>query len=290
MVTPSLFNNPPTTHRCTPANGTVGGNGVYRYGAEGLPHRQLGRHELRVDVILQLTPPPDLTVPVVVPVSPGVGATSVVVTSPIVTRFSESVVASTIAMTVRPTGGSPIAGALAYDDASTTATFTPTAPLAPATTYTVSVAGATDPSGNAIAPLTWSFTDIGRRVGLPVHALRGHGPGVPAAADTAALTVGVKFRSDTNGFVAGVRFYKGAGNGGTHTGSLYAAHGTRLATGTFTNETGDGLADAPLQPTGARHRRDHLRRRILRTAGALLGERWLLHQQLRPGTAAGPRT
>jgi hypothetical protein len=37
-----------------------------------------------------------------------------------------------------------------------------------------------------------------------------------------------------------VRFYKGAGNTGTHTGRLYAANGTLLATATFTNETASG--------------------------------------------------
>ena len=37
-----------------------------------------------------------------------------------------------------------------------------------------------------------------------------------------------------------MRFYKGAGNNGTHTGSLWTASGTLLATGTFTNETASG--------------------------------------------------
>jgi hypothetical protein len=43
-----------------------------------------------------------------------------------------------------------------------------------------------------------------------------------------------------NGEVTGVRFYQGAGNGGTHTGSLWSASGTRLATGTFENESASG--------------------------------------------------
>ena len=240
-ATPALFNNPlDDAPLHAPANGTVGGNGVYRYGAEGYPTDSWAATSYGVDVTLQLTPPPDLTIPVAVPVSPGVGATSVVDTSPIITRFSESVVASTISLTVTPASGSPVAGTLGYDDATTTATFTPTAPLAPATTYTVRVSGATDPSGNRIAPVTWSFTTSADDSDCPCTIFEDTIPAVPAAADTAALTVGVKFQSDTNGFIAGVRFYKGAGNGGTHTGSLYAADGTRLATGTFTNETATG--------------------------------------------------
>ena len=52
--------------------------------------------------------------------------------------------------------------------------------------------------------------------------------------------LGVKFTSSVNGWVAGVRFYKGAGNNGTHTGTLWSSTGTQLATGTFTNETASG--------------------------------------------------
>src|SRR5436309_7861647 len=45
------------------------------------------------------------------------------------------------------------------------------------------------------------------------------------------------FRS---GQVIGVRFYKGAGNTGTHTGSLWSPTGTLLATATFAGETDSG--------------------------------------------------
>ena len=50
----------------------------------------------------------------------------------------------------------------------------------------------------------------------------------------------MKFQSSVSGWVAGVRFYKGAGNTGTHTGSLWTASRHLLATGTFTNETASG--------------------------------------------------
>ncbi len=40
--------------------------------------------------------------------------------------------------------------------------------------------------------------------------------------------------------MTGVRFYKGAGNSGTHTGTLWSSTGSRLATGTFTNESASG--------------------------------------------------
>ena len=64
-------------------------------------------------------------------------------------------------------------------------------------------------------------------------------PGVVDAADN-AVQLGVKFRSDVAGTIRGIRFYKGAGNTGTHVGSLWSSTGTRLATATFTNETASG--------------------------------------------------
>src|SRR5213078_770360 len=53
-------------------------------------------------------------------------------------------------------------------------------------------------------------------------------------------TLGVKFRSDVNGSVTGIRFYKGAGNNGTHTGLLYSSAGAVLAQATFSGETASG--------------------------------------------------
>jgi hypothetical protein len=52
--------------------------------------------------------------------------------------------------------------------------------------------------------------------------------------------LGVKFTADRNGLISGIRFYKAAGNTGTHVGNLWTASGTRLATATFTGETASG--------------------------------------------------
>ncbi|MFY0576482.1 DUF4082 domain-containing protein [Cystobacter fuscus] len=65
-------------------------------------------------------------------------------------------------------------------------------------------------------------------------------PAVAAADDGAAVELGVRFRSDAPGRIMGVRFYKGAGNTGTHTGSLWSASGALLATATFQDETASG--------------------------------------------------
>ena len=63
---------------------------------------------------------------------------------------------------------------------------------------------------------------------------------VQATWDTSPNELGVKFRSDVDGFVSGIRFYKGSLNTGTHVGHLWTRTGTALATATFTNETSSG--------------------------------------------------
>ncbi|OLD80869.1 MAG: hypothetical protein AUF67_10465 [Acidobacteria bacterium 13_1_20CM_58_21] len=52
--------------------------------------------------------------------------------------------------------------------------------------------------------------------------------------------MGVAFRSDVGGYIAGIRFYKNSANTGTHVGSLWGSSETLLATATFTSETSSG--------------------------------------------------
>ena len=65
-------------------------------------------------------------------------------------------------------------------------------------------------------------------------------PAHPADPDSNAVEVGVKFTSDVNGLLMGVRFYKSSTNTGTHIGNLWSSTGTLLATATFSNETASG--------------------------------------------------
>src|SRR5262249_54635383 len=46
--------------------------------------------------------------------------------------------------------------------------------------------------------------------------------------DTNAVEVGVKFEASVSGRITGIRFYKGADNGGTHAGHLWSAAGSLL--------------------------------------------------------------
>jgi hypothetical protein len=65
-------------------------------------------------------------------------------------------------------------------------------------------------------------------------------PEIADAGDAHSIELGVKFSSEVNGSVTGIRFYKASTNTGTHIGSLWSASGTLLASATFTNETASG--------------------------------------------------
>jgi len=73
-------------------------------------------------------------------------------------------------------------------------------------------------------------------------------PANQSAGDSNATSLGVQFQSQTSGYIAGVRFYKGTGNGGTHVGSLWTAKHTLLAQATFTNESATGWQDVSFSP------------------------------------------
>ena len=102
-------------------------------------------------------------------------------------------------------------------------------------------------------------------------------PVVSDSQDTGAVTLGLKFTSSADGFIKGLRYYRDAANAGTHTGKLWKADGTELASLTF-DDSGSGWQTAnfssPVSITG----RNHLRRELLRTERSLLRGRGRLHQ------------
>jgi len=65
-------------------------------------------------------------------------------------------------------------------------------------------------------------------------------PNIPSQNDPNAIELGVKFRADVDGYITGIRFYKGDLNTGTHIGNLWTSGGALLASATFVNETASG--------------------------------------------------
>src|SRR4029077_5672960 len=65
-------------------------------------------------------------------------------------------------------------------------------------------------------------------------------PALIETGDASAVELGVRFRTDIDGTISGIRFYKGSGNTGTHIGTLWSNAGAQLASVTFSGETASG--------------------------------------------------
>ncbi|MGZ3599858.1 MAG: DUF4082 domain-containing protein [Ktedonobacterales bacterium] len=221
-----------------PLHAPAGNNGLYSYGSSQFPTQTYGSTNYWVDVVFN-SQFVDTTNPAVASVSPSSGATNAPLAAAVSASFNKNVVSSSIQFTLTGPNASQIAGTIGYNSTTYTATFTPSSPLAVNTTYTATVSGATDSSGNTMkAPYTWSFTTVPP---CPCYLFAPTAtPAVVSANDLDAVELGLKFTADVNGYINGIRFYKGTTNTGTHTGSLWSSSGQLLATATFTNETASG--------------------------------------------------
>jgi len=166
-----------------PASGTVTGNPQFvNYQANGTGNYQLASNSPcigagtstdmpRTDFLGVIRPasgPYDIgpyqysastILPTVTSEGPGNNATGVSVSTSCVFTFNEPVQTSTIVLTLKSAAGSIIPTSFAYNTATNTVTFTPTANLAYSTTYTAIVSGARDMNGNFMAQLvTETFT------------------------------------------------------------------------------------------------------------------------------------
>jgi chitodextrinase len=209
-----------------PANG-----GVYSYGASGVfPTSTYLASNYWVDVIFSAADTASPTVPA------GLTATA---SSP-----------SQVNLSWAPsTDNVRVAGYRLFRGGTQIATVTGTSyqntGLAASTTYSYTVA-AYDAAGNTSAQsAAASATTLGASAatGTSIWSVTAT-PSVPDVAEGASVELGVKFKSDVNGSITGIRFYKGTGNTGTHLGRLWTTGGTQLATVTFVGETASGWQEA----------------------------------------------
>ncbi len=100
-------------------------------------------------------------------------------------------------------------------------------------------------SGTTNQSVTWSLVSgpgsvTAGGVYTPPRAVVSHGINSPG------VELGTKFYADENGYIQGLRFYKGPADTGTHTGSLWrcsnqtCSAGTLLASGTYSGESASG--------------------------------------------------
>ncbi|WP_433271825.1 DUF4082 domain-containing protein [Actinosynnema sp. CS-041913] len=243
----SGVNAPPLT---APQTGEGNPNGVFQTGG-GFPTTSHQGNNYWVDVVY--TPNSDTTAPVSSGHTPLTDAVDVSLTTQVTASFDEPIDLTNTQFAVSDPGGAKLDGTLTRSADQQTVVWTPAAPLAAATRYTVSVRAA-DLGGNIMAtPLTWSFTAATSQTCPCSLVSAATVPTVPSADDSGAYEMGVRFTPTADGRITGVKFYKGAGNTGTHTGTVWSADGLPLKTGTFTNETATGWQtltfDTPLTVT-----------------------------------------
>lgn len=220
------------------ANGTDGGNGVYKYASKsGFPNQTYQASSYWVDVI---TEKPDTTAPTVSVTAPTANQT-VEGTVALTANASDDTAVASVQFAINGValGGADVAAPYSTEWDTTTVENG---------TYAIT-ATAKDAAGNTATSAPINVTVYNAPVVQPPAATVSLWPddATPAEAavnDPDAVELGVKFRSAADTVVKGIRFYKGQGNTGTHTGSLWAANGARLATVTFTDETASGWQTA----------------------------------------------
>ena len=131
--------------------------------------------------------------------------------------------------------GSASNGTVSFNSQTNVITFTPNAGFTGNASFGYAISDGRGGMGAAIVNLT---------VDAPVNGASLFSPSdVPTSlsdSDNVQVNLGVKFVSAAPGVITGVRYYKGAGDVGTHTGSLWTSTGTLLASATFVSETQTG--------------------------------------------------
>ena len=222
---------------------TQGGNGVFSYGPATFPTQTFEGTNYWVDLVV--VPAPDIAAPTILDRSPAPGIVAVATTATVSVKFDEPVNASTAQLELSGPSGS-VAGSSLLRRA-----------VADGDVHTEAAArerhrlhrhpGAGRGSGGQ--------RHGGTRVVVVHHCTSGRvnagddlgtssQPAVSAAADANAVEVGLKFRSDLDGVLTGLRFYKGSGNSGTHIGHVWTTGGILLGSVTFTAETATGWQQA----------------------------------------------
>jgi len=167
------------------------------------------------------------------------------ITSPVAGATFQQGTAVTISGTATDTGGGVVGGVEVSVDGG--ATWHPatgreswTFAWTPASSGTVTIKSrAVDDSGNLETPSAGTTVTVSQPSSFTIWASSA-APGIADSGPDSSVELGVKFRSDVGGTIAGIRFYKSLANTGTHTGTLWTTAGTLLARATFSGETVSG--------------------------------------------------
>jgi parallel beta-helix repeat protein len=211
----------------------------------------IGAYEFQAGSTSPSAPVGDTVAPKVNSFTSAAAATGVATTASFTAIFSEAVQSGTINFVLKDAAGSVIPSTLTHATNTNTATLKPSAALKASTTYTASVSGVKDLTGNLmVGTTTRSFTTrsftTGTNATTPptsmsyTHWSSSSKPVTASFPDANAVEMGMKFSSSMAGTITGIRFYKAGTNTGTHVGHLWSSSGKLLASATFTSETASG--------------------------------------------------
>jgi hypothetical protein len=242
-ATPNYFTTSYTNGALTAPSGS---NGVYAYGTGSLfPSATYNATNYWVDVVYQSGPQ---TVANTAPValndsgySTGTGTTLTIQASALLANDSDADGNSlTITGVTSGTGGSAV-----FNSQTNVVTFTPTAGFTGAANFSYAISDGA--GGTASAQVSLTVNGQAPSQGAEQNLfVAGTTPTTVSVNDNNPVNLGMKFQADAAGWITGIRFYKGTNNTGAHTGYLWSATGTLLASATFTNETASGWQSVSL--------------------------------------------
>ncbi|KWV59592.1 Mo-co oxidoreductase dimerization domain protein [Rhizobium altiplani] len=239
-ATPNYFTTDHSNGALTaPSSSTSGGNGVYAYGTGTLfPSASYSSANYWVDVTYQQST--QNGAPVAVNdngISTGIGTPVVLQASSLLTNDSDPDGDQISVASV----GNAINGTVAFNSQAGTITFTPLAGYIGAASFDYTIQ---DTQGQtSTASVAVNVTNEGSEQNV---FAAGTTPAIASVNDNNPVNLGMKFQSDAAGWITGIRFYKSEENTGPHTGYLWTASGTLLASATFTNESASGWQSVDL--------------------------------------------
>jgi len=93
---------------------------------------------------------------------------------------------------------------------------------------------------------SWTLSEAGEP-GEPQSLFTSQVPGTPDATDGSPYEMGMKFQVDVAGEITAIRYYRAPSEGATtHTGRIWSAAGTQLASVVFASETASGWQEQDL--------------------------------------------
>ncbi len=224
----------------------VDGGGVYAYSdnAGTFPGLSPGGSNYWVDVVFDAGPN---TAPVAGDDSGLTISRNGTLTISIATLMANDTDANGDAMTISAVGNA-LNGTVTLNKQNGTIIFTPAANYSGPASFSYTLSDGRGGTDQANVSLT---VDPGP-AGQSLFAAN-EGPTGGSIQENSPLELGMKFTASVSGTVTGIRFYKAAGDTGPHTGSIWSASGTLLATISFADESASGWQTAafsnPLQIT-----------------------------------------